>query len=499
MSSRQSWRERLRWLIEPGESLGSRATNAGAWAFALNMTNRLLTVIRTVVLARLLAPEDFGLMGIAVLVIGLVTSFSQTGFRAALVQNKRGLEARFLNTAWTVEAVRSIALGLLMALSAPWVGSFFDEPGAVGLTRLLGVGLAVSGFANTGVISFDKDLEFQRRFVFRSVPHVVDLVVSVILAVLLGNAWALAFGWVAGRVGLVVASFVAHPYRPRLMFDGSAARSMFSFGVWALASQILLYFTFNLDDIVVGRVIDATALGFYTMAFTVSQLTTTEITLVVNQVAFPAYSRLQDSPPRLARAYVRTVQLIALASFPMAAGLWFVGATAIEVILGQQWAPMVPAFNVLLLWGLIRSLLATTGPLFQGIGRPSIATKVQAAQLVLLALVIYPLTASYGIVGAAWATVIAAIAPDAVALVLAARVSTARLSSVLRVILFPAVHSLVMLVVLGALHTFTDLPGGVWLLVWAPTVGVMTYVAGVLVSRACFGYLEGGIFPDRSS
>jgi O-antigen/teichoic acid export membrane protein len=191
--------------------------------------------------------------------------------------------------------------------------------------------------------------------------------------------------------------------------------------------------------------------------------------------------------------------LIALASFPMAAGLWFVGATAIEVILGQQWAPMVPAFNVLLLWGLIRSLLATTGPLFQGIGRPSIATKVQAAQLGLLALVIYPLTASYGIVGAAWATVIAAIAPDAVALVLAARVSTARLSSVLRVILFPAVHSLVMLVVLGALHTFTDLPGGVWLLVWAPTVGVMTYVGGVLVSRACFGYLEGGIFPDRSS
>jgi lipopolysaccharide exporter len=498
MNRGRGWIDRARWLIQPGESLGAKATNAGVWAFALNMTNKLLTVIRSVVLARLLAPEDFGLMGIAMLVIGFVTSFTETGFRAALVQDKRGLEPRFLNTAWTVEVARSMLFGLLMALAAPWVGAFFDEPGAVGLTRLLAVGLALRGLANTGVISFDKDLEFQRRFIFRSVPSVVDLVVSVVLAVVLGNAWALAFGWVAGRVGMVVASYVAHPHRPRLSFDSAAARSMFSFGVWTLASHVLLYFTFNLDDIVVGRVAGATALGLYTMAFTLSQLATTEVTSVVNQVAFPAYARLQDAPNRLARAYVRTVQLVALASFPVAAGLWFVGPTAIEVVLGQQWEPMVPAFSVLVLWGLIRSLLATTGPLFKGVGRPSIATVIQAAQLGILAVVIYPFTTTYGIVGAAWATVVAAVVPDAVALVLAARVSTAPLSSVLRVIIFPAVHSLIMLGVLGALVVFFDLPGGVWLLVWAPIVGVATYVGAVIVSRARLGYLKGGIFPSQT-
>jgi O-antigen/teichoic acid export membrane protein len=499
MNRRRNWLGRLRWLIEPGESLGWRATNAGAWAFALSMVNRLLTIIRSVVLARLLSPEDFGLMGIAMLVIGLITSFTQTGFNSALVQSKRGLEQKFLDTAWTVEAVRTVTLGAAMAVAAPLVGSFFDSPDAVALVRFLGVGVAVGGFVNTGVVSFDKDLEFQRRFVFRSVPNVVDLAVSVVLAIILGNAWALAFGWVAGRLAMVAASYIAHPHRPRVLLDREAVRSMWSFGVWTLASHTLIYFTLNLDDIVVGRVIDATALGLYTMAFTISQLTTTEITSVVNQVAFPAYARLQDSPPRLARAYTRTVQLVALASFPVAAGLWFVGPTVIELILGRQWIPMVPAFSILVLWGLIRSLLATTGPLFRGMGRPSIATKIQAAQLAILGLVIYPLTSSYGIVGAAWATVIAAIGPDLVALVLAARVSTAGVGSVVRVILFPAAHSAAMLLVLLALDSYTGLPDGFWLLVWAPIAGLVIYVAGVLVSRARLGYLAGGILPGETS
>jgi O-antigen/teichoic acid export membrane protein len=436
-------------------------------------------------------------MGIAMLVIGLVTSFTQLGFSSALVQNKRGLEARYLNTAWTVEAVRGLVLAAIMAVGATLVGAFFDSAAATDLTRLLAVGLALAGFANTGVVSFDKDLEFQRRFLFRATPNIVDLVVSVILAIVLGNAWALAWGWVAGRAALVVASYVAHPHRPRPQFDHPAAKAMFGFGVWTLASQMILYFTLNLDDIVVGRVIDAAALGLYQVAYTVSQLTTTEVTSVVNQVAFPAYARLQDEPARLSRAYVNTVQLVAIASLPVAAGLWFVGPEAIEFFLGAKWLPMLPAFNVLLLWGLIRSILATTGPLFRGVGRPSIATRVQAAQLVILAIVIYPLTIRYGVVGAAWATVGAAIVPDAIAVVLASRVSTASTGAVARVIAFPTLHSLVMLAALFALEAW--LPGGGWLLVWGPLIGVALYAGASLASRRWFGYLSGGLLPAGSS
>lgn len=485
---------RLRWFISPGESLGSRAVNAGAWAFVLNMTTRLLRLARVGILANLLAPDDFGLMGVAMLVIGLVTSFTQTGFISALVQNKRGLDRTYLDTAWTVELGRGLAVAALMVIGAPLVGEFFGEPQAADLTRVMALGLAISGLTNTGVVAFDKDLEFQRRFLYRATPHVVELVVGVVLALMWRNAWALAWGWVAGRAALTIASYVAHPHRPRLLFDRTAAKSMFGFGVWTLASQVLLYFTLHIDDIAVGRIVSTYALGLYQMAYTMSQLTTTEITTVVNQVAFPAYASVQDQPARLARAYSNTLQAISVAAWPMAAGLYFLGPVAIETFLGADWLPMVPAFNVLLVWGLIRSVAATTGPLLRGAGRPSILTRVQAVHLLLLAILIYPMTSTWGIVGAAWATVVAAILPDIFAMWITSRVSTASLASIGRSLAIPAVAAGIMLGVL-TLARNSGLPEGAWLLVWAPLLGAATYLLATQAARRWLGFLPDGLLP----
>lgn len=489
-------RERIRWLTDPGTTLGQRTANAGAWAFALRMVVRMLTIVQTVVLARLVAPTDFGLMGIAMLVIGFATNFTQTGFSAALVQRKGELEREYLDTAWTVEVVRGLAIGTLVVLGAPLVGSFFGSPEAVGLTRLLGAGLAIAGFLNIGVVTFDKELEFQRRFVFRSVPPAAELLASVILAFALRNAWALAFGWVAGRLAMVIASFVASGYRPRLRWDVSRARELFDFGIWLLGSQILLYFMLNLDDIVVGRILTATALGLYQMAFTMSQVMTTEITGVVNQVAFPAYSKVQGDIPRLRKAYLASLQFVAFLTIPMTAGLWFVGEDAVRVVLGEKWLPIVPAFYVLLIWGLIRSLLATTGPLFRGIGKPRVQTKIQLIQLVLLAAAIVPFTNEWGIVGAAWATVVAAVAPDAWALVLAGRETDSRTSELLRPIAFPAVQSLFMLGFLVALER-AGMPDGWLLLLWAPLIGTAVYFGMTWMSRRWLGYAPDGLLQIR--
>ena len=218
-----------------------------------------------------------------------------------------------------------------------------------------------------------------------------------------------------------------------------------------LPLKFLIYMTLNLDDLVVGKVVGTAALGLYQMAFTLSQLTTTQITTVINTVAFPTYSKLQSQPDRLRVAYVTTVQFVAFLSFPVAAGLWFVGEDLVQAFLGQRWLALVPAFEVLLIWGLIRSLLATTGPLLRGVGKPGLATRVQLVQLVLLAIAIYPLTSRYGIVGAGWATVAAAVIPDAWALYLAGRESSASLRSLGRVLIFPAANALLMIFVLYAI------------------------------------------------
>lgn len=158
---------------------------------------------------------------------------------------------------------------------------------------------------------------------------------------------------------------------------------------------------------------------------------------------------------------------------------------------------MLPAFNVLLIWGLIRSIAGTTGPLLRGAGRPALLTRIQTGQLLILAALMYPLIKSFGIVGAAWATVLAAIIPDTIAVALATRVSTAPPRAVIRALALPAITSGVMLTSLLAVERLGLLPSGGWLLIWGPVLGGALYLAATLAARRWAGFLGDGLLPGR--
>lgn len=476
-----------RWLAHPGKTLTSRALNAGVWAYALTLSVRGLRTVRVVVLARLLSPEDFGLMGIAMLALGFLNSFTTTGFDKALIQ-REGSIRKHLDAAWTVSIIRGLVLSLTVLLSAPLVASFFQEPAALNILRVMAASTFIAGFKNVGVIYFDRELEFRKRFAFRLVPHVIELAVAVPVALMLRSVWALVFGILARQISLVVASYVAHPYRPRLSSDTHRALELYRFGVWILASAILSYVVLNLDDIVVGRVLGATMLGFYTTAFTLSSFTGRQMTGVISQVAFPAYSKLQGDTPRLRSAYMRTLRVVAVIAFPIAAGLWFVGPQFVETFMGSKWLPMIPAFTVLLVWGLMRSIGATAGPVLMAVGRPDINTKVQLATVALLATAIYPFTTHWGILGAAWATVVAGLVPIVFLMLLAGRrLSTSRWA-VTRVMSVPAASTALMLAILIAVRSTIASPAGPWLLLWAPILGVLVYLAGIVGARRFVKY-----------
>jgi lipopolysaccharide exporter len=490
-------RKRLDWIMNPGSSLGKRAANAGFWAFLRSLTVRLLRTARAFILARLVAPEDWGLMGIALLVVDMATRFSQTGVSAALIQEKRDLQEEDFNTAWTIEAIRGLLLSALVILAAPLAGQFFHNADATNLLRVMGVGLALRGLANPAVVDFDRDLEFQRRFIYRTMPNLIEGLVTIAFAFILRNAWALAFGWLAGRLTFTVSTYLVHPHRPKLRFKLGEARKLLAFGKWIFGVSLLQYALLHVDDIMVARLAGATALGFYQMAYTMSQMAATEISNVTATVAFPAYANLQDQPERLGRAYVRTVQFVAFLSFPLTAGIWFLGPEFVTTVLGAKWQPLLPALGVLLLWGLIRAITSAAEPLLTGIGRPATVTRGKALQLALLAILIYPLTLNWGIVGAAWATVIAAI--SSIWLVaLASRYSESSWADYTRAVGVPAANTAVMLAVLFGLKAWGILPSAGWTLAWAPLVGAAVYFGAAFVARRYFGYAKDGLLIARS-
>lgn len=446
----------LRKLITPGESqsLSQRVVQAGFWAFALRIVDRLFSLARTIVLARVLSPDDFGLFGIALLALSALETFTQTGFQAALIQRKEDVRP-YLDTAWTVQAIRGVALAIILFGIAPYVAIFFGEPNAAQLLRVLGLSMVFQGLTNIGVVFFQKELEFHKQFMYMFSGTLADFGVAIPAALILHNAWALIFGLLAGNLVRMIASYFVHPYRPRFRLERAKTRELYTFGKWILGSSILVFFLNQGDDILVGKLLGATMLGFYQMAYRISNMPATEITHVISQVTFPAYSKLQDNIPKLREAYLKTLQLTALLSFPIAGLIFILAPDFTKIFLGEQWMPMVPAMQVLALWGLSRSIAATTGSLFNGIGNPRINTWLQLAKLILIAIFIYPLTMLWDITGTALAVAAAALFIDPICVYLVAKILHCKVWDTVKTILLPAISTVIMLLCMTVLNKLT--------------------------------------------
>ena len=387
------------------EQLSHRVAKGGFWVFALRITKQIFYIIRLIILARILAPADFGLLGIAMLTMMTLETFSQTGFQAALIQKKEDIDA-YLNSAWTVGILRGSILFIILYFIAPYVAAFFNSPQAKPIIQVIGFAILINAFTNIGVVYFQKELEFNKQFIYQFSGTLAEFAVAVSAALLLRSVWALVFGLLAGNAARLVASYFIHPYKPHISFDIVKLKELFGFGKWVLGSSILIFLITQGDDIFVGKLLGATMLGFYQLAYKISNTPATEITHVISGVSFPAYSKLQDNAQKLRQAYLKFLQLTAFLLFPLAALIFALAPNFTRIFLGEKWMPMVPALQVLCIFGITRALNATIGSIFQGMGKPQIITYGAGLQLIMLTVLIYRMTNRWGILGTSIAVVI---------------------------------------------------------------------------------------------
>jgi O-antigen/teichoic acid export membrane protein len=387
------------------DSLSRRAVKSGFWIIFLRIFQQLFSLIRTVFLARILLPSDFGLLGIALLSMSLLETFSRTGFDRALIQKKENIQ-NYLNSAWTIMILRGLLLFIVLFSVAPLVATFFNTPQAKPILRVMSFSFLFQGFTNIGVVYFQKELEFNKQFFYRILGTIADFIVAVSAALVLRTVWALVFGILAGKLVQFTASYLLHPYRPRVQFDTSKVGELFNFGKWIFGSSVIIFFLTQGNDFFIGKFLGVAMLGFFQMACHIARIPATQITHVLSQVTFPTYSKLQDEKARLRETYLKVLKLTAFLAFPTAGLIFVFAPETASIILGEKWSPMIPALQILAVGGLIRSLGATIGPVFQGIGKPEILTKFMLYQLGLFLALVYPFIHNWGIAGAALAAVV---------------------------------------------------------------------------------------------
>jgi len=395
----------LKWLKHPGDRLARRVIHGGFWVFIIRIFRRLFGLLKLIVIARLLSPEDFGLFGIAMLALATLQSFSQTGFNQAIIQKKDDVRS-YLDTAWTVGIIRNFALGTILVLIAPGVGTFFGEPGAVLLVRVLAISVVVQSFTNIGTIYFRKELQFHRQFLYEFGGMIVNIAVAIPLAFILRNALALVYATIAGNTVQVVMSYALHSFKPKPELNRKRVIELYDFGRWIFGSSILVFIALHADDIFAGKFLGAAALGIYQLSYKISNSMATEITSVIGQVTFPAFSKLQKNVSRLREAFFNTVEASTGISAPLAAGIFLLAPDFVHVVLEPKWEPMIPILRILTVSGFFRSILSTGGPLINAVGMPKINFKINLLRSAILAGTIYPLTRFYGLSGTAYAVLL---------------------------------------------------------------------------------------------
>jgi O-antigen/teichoic acid export membrane protein len=397
-----------------------------------------------------------------------------TGFDAALIQKKGNIRS-YLDAAWAAQLIRGLLLSLVLFLTAPLVAAFFQEPRAIVILQVLALSELIKGFQNIGIVYFHKDFEFHKEFAYRFSNTAVKLAVSIPAALLLRDALALVIGIVVADLVSCVMSYALHPYRPRLGFDWEKLKELFRYGKWILGTALLTFLCNQGDDVFLGKMLGANALGLYQMAYLISNLPATEITHVASRVSFPAYSRLQDDLGRLREMHLAVLRLVAAVSMPLAAGIFFLSPDFTKLFLGPRWEPMVTAMQLLVLWGLMRSVGAPIGALLQGYGRPHVLTRLQFVKLILLIIFIYPMTMRWGMMGTALAVVVHTLPIEVFVHSYAIRMLECSAADYLKSLYLPLLASLVMLASLAAFRAYVF-----------PSTSVVAFGSSILVGLVSY-------------
>lgn len=349
-------------------NLKERTVTGVLWSSGARVGRQLINFSVTVVLARLLVPADFGLVAMIGVFTGFALLFVDFGLVAALVQRKT-LTERHLSTAFWMNLASGLALATVVAALAPAVASFFHEPRLVELTLVLSLNFIAGSVAVVQNALLVRSMNFRRLGAIEITSTVVGGAAAIAAAVAGFGVWSLIVQLNASTGVRIMLLWAASDWRPRRFVDREAARELWGFSRNLAGSSAVSYWSRNADNLLIGRFVGASELGIYNRAYSLMLLPLDQISGVMARVMFSALSRIQDDRHRVKRAYLRSIAIIGLLSFPITTGLFVVAEPFVLTLYGTKWADVVPVLQILCVAGLMQPVATTVGWIYVSQGR----------------------------------------------------------------------------------------------------------------------------------
>jgi O-antigen/teichoic acid export membrane protein len=381
-------------------SIKAKVLRSGIWVGASKVFLTLLSLVRSVVLARLLTPDAFGLMGLAGIAIRAIETFTRPGISQALIQRQDEFKnAR--NTAFTLLLIRGFLLALFVAALAPFISNYYENDTLEPMLQVLGIVFIIDGLTNINTINQMKELNFRRISYIDQLTALFSTLIVIVTAYIMRSVWALVIGQLASASLKVLLSYYLIEGKPKISFNWKIAKELLSYGKFITASSIALFIATEIDTAVLGKIMGTEKLGYYVLAFTFADLATSSISKLISSVMLPAYSKLQSDKEALKSAYLTTLKFVCLITFPVMVGVVLTADLIINIVFGEKWAQSITPLQILIVFGFVRSLSSINGYLFEGIGKPKIAFKISLLRLAILLPLIVPIAKTYGLDGVA--------------------------------------------------------------------------------------------------
>lgn len=423
------------------------------WNFSAYFLGKLVVLITTSILARILAKNDFGLVAVAVVAINYLSVLKDLGLGAALIQRKGDVKEA-VDTVFTINMFIGLVLSIAAILIAPWVAIYFKDPQVAPILRWMGISFVINALGSIHTNWLVRDLDYRRKLIPDLGGALTKGVVSIGMAYLGYGVWSLVFGQIAGAVASVILVWIILPWRPRLSLDRTVANSLMKFGASVTVIDIITEITDNIDYVIVGRIFGLVPLSIYTLAYRLPEMLLIGNLWVMGGVVFPAFSNVQDRPNELRRGFLASVHFVELIAVPICLGLLIAADPIVRVVFGEQWLETIPVLRVLAIYAWVYSLGYHAGGFYKAIGRPDILLRLSILTLIIIipALLI---GSRFGLIGVAMGHLVAILIRRLISLALATRFVNVSIRDIFGELRSSFLAALVMAPIVFAVSRFT--------------------------------------------
>jgi O-antigen/teichoic acid export membrane protein len=469
-------------------SVLARTVRGAGWVIAWRLGMRMLGLISTLILVRLLVPADFGLLALAASFAQTIDGMMTLGTEEAVIRQTAPDRAVY-DTAWTLNVIRGLTVTAIVLASAVPVASFFGDRRLVLVLMVISLPPLFDGLSNIGTVDFRREMQFQKEFAIMVLPKFFGIVATLTAAFIHPSYTALLYGIITSQGLRSVMSYVMHPFRPRLSLR--AWRGLVGYSVWTWLLSLAILLRNRSDTLLLGRLTNSTSVGVYSVGAEIAALPTSELVEPLCRASFAGFAAANREGVMVTETFLRLLSFAVLVTLPAGLGLSLVAAPLVRLAFGPGWDAAVPVLRILGLAGVMSVFGQISLHLMSAhslLGRLTAVALTCAALRVILLVALIP---RFGVAGAAWAAAIATCVEQGVTTVMALRRLRVGASVFLIHIVRPVLAAVAMACAVFVAGLFVPGENVVWLLTIQVTTGVTVYTLVLLMAWLVAGRPDG--------